>query len=430
MVFLKYDVIIAGGGPAGSTCAELLAKSDVDVILFEKGERDRYKACAGGLMWHNEQDFGPLPSEIIENNVEHLILAGPTKSVDLSTNGSSKLGQLSYRTRLDCYFRELAEKSGATIEHLTEVKKVFRHKDNIEVEVRNDSVTKTVKADVLVIATGAKSTQLQRDLHMDRPVDVEQAIIGEFSLPSDIIEERFGGGAYDLYFNSQITSHGYVWFFTKREGLSVGMCDKLVKISKFQDLIAHHPIISKKLEGAKPVKFDGKHIWAAPIPDRIPEYIYADKVILIGDAAGFSDRFTYEGIWHARYSGKVAAETLIKAKKKEDYSPTFLQKYQKKCRKLFETVQNSRRSHHLVYHSGYMDLIMDTYVEICQEPDFGNAFISNIQLILEGFLEPGDEVALLGVQVQQKLLEKIREKVDRDVFKKINREIEFSITSI
>ena len=425
---MKYDVVIAGGGPAGSTCAEILAKGGLDVILLEKGNNHRYKTCAGGLMWHNELDFGSLPAEIIERNVEHLFLAGPTKSVDLTTIGTSgKVGQLTYRNHFDYYLRELASKSGARIETNSEVTNVTVSKSGVEVEIKSNEHIQSMNAEALVLATGAQKTQLQQRLHMDRPADFEQAIIAEFSLPEQIIDERFGGGAYDLYFNSQIAPHGYLWIFTKREGLSVGMCDKNVSIHHFEDILAHHPILSKKLENSKPLEFDGRHIWAAPIPDRIPEYIYRDRVLLVGDAAGLSDRFTYEGIWHARYSGKAAAETLIKAKKQSDYSGNFLQKYQMKCSKLFNTVLSSQRMHHLVYHSGYMDLIIDTMAEILQDAYLGKAIISKIQILLEGFLEPGNEVASLGLQLQQKLLEVLREKVDRTTIRKLNREIEFAL---
>lgn len=231
---MKYDVIVAGGGPAGSTCAQFLAKSNVDVILFEKGNQDRYKACAGGLMWHNELDFGPLPPEIIERNVEHLVISGPTKFVDLRNNGlSTKIGQLTYRNRLDCYLREQALKSGAEVETNSEVINVYSHDNYIEVEVKSNSNIKNVKADALVIATGVHGDQLHRKLYIDRPIETEQAIQAEFYLPSYEIDDRFGGGTYELYFDSKIARHGYLWIFTKKEGLSIGMCNKIVNLIEF-----------------------------------------------------------------------------------------------------------------------------------------------------------------------------------------------------
>ncbi len=424
---MKYDVIIAGGGPGGATCAEFLAKNGVDVILFEKGDNNRYKACAGGLMWHNELDFGSLPPEIIERDVDHLILHGPTEFVDLkSDNNSTKIGQLTYRNRLDCYLREKAIRSGAIIETNSEVFNISCHKDFVEVEVKSNSHIKRIKGDAIVIATGVHGNKLHRKLKIDRPLEIEQAIQAEYYLPSHVVEERFGGGVYELFFNSQIASHGYTWIFTKKEGVSVGMCNKNVDIKHFQEVLKHHPIIRPKLEGAKPIEFEGKHIWAAPIPDRILEHIYGNKVILVGDAAGFIDRFTYEGIWHARMSGRLAAETLIKAKKKSDYTASFLLKYQRKCSRIFEIIQNSQKMHHLVYHSGFMDLLIDTMALILQDKELSEEYTKNIQPLLEGLLEPGDEIAHLGIEFRRRLLESLKNKLDKKSFRKINRLIEYA----
>ncbi|TFG04488.1 MAG: NAD(P)/FAD-dependent oxidoreductase [Promethearchaeota archaeon] len=426
---MKYDCVIAGGGPAGATCAEILGKNGIEVIMFEKGGENRYKCCAGGLMWHNELDFGLLPPELVEREVEHLFLSGPTQSVNLCINdNSSKLGQLVYRNRFDSYLREQAAKKGVIIELNSEVINAECHKNFIEVEVKHGTETRNVKADSLVIAVGLHDTKLQQKLRIDRPTDVEQAINAEFHLPRKIIEERFGGGAYDLYFDSRIASHGYFWIFTKKEGLSIGLCDKVVNIEHFRNIISHHPIIAKKLEGAKPLPYDGKHIWAANIPDRIPEYIYQNRILLVGDAAGFSDRFTYEGIWHARLSGKFAAETLIKAKKREDFSASQLQSYQKKCAKIFRLVLNSQRMHHVAYHTGYLDLIIDTVAEILHKSTLAEKIVPNIQIILEGFLDLENKVTSLSMLLQQELLDALRSKVNRTTWKKINQELEFALS--
>lgn len=73
---------------------------------------------------------------------------------------------------------------------------------------------------------------------------------------------------------------------------------------------------------------------------------------------------------------------------------------------------------------------MDTMAELLQEPTFGDKMVLNIQMILEGFLEPGNQVATLGVEVQKRLLDALKEKVDKFTFKKINREIDFALANI
>jgi geranylgeranyl reductase len=423
---MKYDVIVAGGGPGGSTCAEILAKNGMDIILFEKGKKDRYKACAGGLMWHNELDFGPLPPEIVERNVDYLLFHGPNESAIIKNGKKTKIGQLTYRNRLDCYLREKAARAGAIIENNSEIKDVFKHEDHIEVEVAYNSSKKNVKADAIVVATGVHRNVLQRKLNVEHPSEIEQAIQAEFYLPSHVINERFGGGAYELFFDSKIAPHGYAWIFTKNEGLSVGMCNKTVKIDQFRDLLKHHPIINNKIMGAKPIKIEGKHLWAAPIPDRLIEHVYGDKVLIIGDAAGFTDRFTYEGIWHARISGKLAAETLIKAKKRKDFTISYLQKYQRKCSRIIQVIRNSQRMHHLAYHSGYMDLLTDTMAEILQDSVLAEKIGEHIQILLEGFLEPGNVAAALSLEFQTKLIETLEKKIDKITLRKFNRDLEFS----
>ncbi|MHA1380282.1 MAG: NAD(P)/FAD-dependent oxidoreductase [Candidatus Helarchaeota archaeon] len=425
---MKFDVVIAGGGPAGATCAQYLAENDVDVILFEKGNKNRYKACAGGIMWHNQLDFGSLPSEIIERDVGHLIFHGPNKSAVLKNESNAgKIGQLTYRNQFDCYLREQALRSGAEIETNSEAKNVEKYKDYIEIEVKTSNGTKNIKADALVIATGIHGNRLHRKLNMDCPVEIEQAIQAEYSLPRHIIDERFGGGAYELFFDSKIASHGYTWIFTKKEGLSVGMCNKKVDINHFRYILKHHPILQEKLKDTSPIEFEGKHIWSAPIPDRILEYIYGNRVLLIGDAAGFSDRFTYEGIWHARISGKIAAKILVKAKQKNDFSASFLQKYQKKCSRIAKIIQNSQRMHHLIYHSGYMDLLIDTIAEILENnSDLATKIAMNIQTLLEGFLEVGNDQAIINVELLEKLLNALNNKVNKKTLRNINKEIAFA----
>ncbi|HUY00341.1 MAG TPA: hypothetical protein VMV49_12340 [Candidatus Deferrimicrobium sp.] len=80
----------------------------------------------------------------------------------------------------------------------------------------------------------------------------------------------------------------------------------------------------------------------------------------------------------------------------------------------------------MIYHTGYMDAIIDTVAEILQNPFIGEKIISNIQILLEGFLEPGNKAASISVLLQKRLIEAFRKKFDRKTVKKINKELEFT----
>ena len=58
---MKYDLIIVGGGPGGSTAAKITAEYGAKVLICEAEQKGRYKCCAGGIPLKNEM-FSPIPS--------------------------------------------------------------------------------------------------------------------------------------------------------------------------------------------------------------------------------------------------------------------------------------------------------------------------------------------------------------------------------
>ena len=65
-----YDLIVAGGGPAGSTAARAAALQGLDILILEKETFPRYKPCGGALSSKAASllDF-PLPSDICERTI-------------------------------------------------------------------------------------------------------------------------------------------------------------------------------------------------------------------------------------------------------------------------------------------------------------------------------------------------------------------------
>ncbi|MHA1379501.1 MAG: NAD(P)/FAD-dependent oxidoreductase [Candidatus Helarchaeota archaeon] len=372
---MKVDVIVAGAGPAGSTCAANLAENGASVILLEKSKIGRYKPCAGGLLGDNEKDFGKLPVTVQQQPINQVVIGSADNFGTLyPIRGGETFGTLVYRTEFDKYLAETAQSAGAELLTQTEAIKAVRFKDRIEVEVRSkkDASNKIFKSDSLIIATGLSSSKIQRSLGVEFPREVVNCVQAEFRISDKIIEDRFGGGSIEIYWDlKKIAPHGYAWIFTKPGGVSVGMLDYFVKVERLKEIIARHPVISPRLEGCEPLKIGGRHFWAAPIPDRIIEYTFYPRVLVIGDSAGFINRMNYEGIYYARKSGKIAAEVLLKAISKNNFSAAYLGRYEKLwVRKIYRPfLLDSRFTHHFYYHSSYLDEFAKAVVDVLNDED-------------------------------------------------------------
>jgi electron transfer flavoprotein-quinone oxidoreductase len=371
-------VIVVGAGPAGSTCAMELAAKGVKVILLEKSELGRYKPCAGGLLGDNEKEFGKLPSTIPQQSINQIVIGNKeTMGILHPVFKGDTYGTLIYRTDFDQYLAETARSAGAELLTETEAISASRFGDHVEVETTSHEGEKrsTLVADCLVIATGLSSTKLQRSLGIEYPRETVNCVQAEFTVSDEILEERFGGGDIEIYWDEKnIASHGYAWIFTKPGGITVGMLDYTVKIEQLRNIIATHPVISPRLEGAKPLKIQNRHFWAAPIPDRIIEHTFYPRILVIGDAAGFVDRMNYEGIFYARKSGKIAAEVVLKAMSKKNFSAAFLGRYEKKWQKeiYLKYLQNSRAAHHFYYHSSYLDEFATAVIAVLNDEEVMN----------------------------------------------------------
>ncbi|MFX1449371.1 MAG: NAD(P)/FAD-dependent oxidoreductase [Promethearchaeota archaeon] len=412
---MKADVIIVGAGPAGSTCAIELAKNGAHVILLEKSAIGRYKPCAGGLLGDNEKEFGKLPNTIRQQPINQVII-GTKDSIGkiLPIHEGETFGTLVYRTEYDRYLAESAQSAGAELYTETEAISANRFNDRIEIEASlKEGEKKSFSSDFLVIATGLSSSKIQRSLGIEYPKEVVNCVQAEFTIADNIIEERFGGGDIEIYWDARgIASHGYAWIFTKPGGLTVGVLDYYIKVERLKKIIEKHPVISPRLQGAKPLLIENRHYWAAPIPDRIVEYTNYPRTLVIGDAAGFVDRMNYEGIYYARKSGKIAAEVISKAISRKNFSAAYLARYEKRWNReiYLPFLLDSRFTHHFYYHSSYLD-------------EFANAVtaVLNDESVMKRLYQEArknKEIKYLYKSeiFQIEMVKKLQETYDKDIF--------------
>jgi electron transfer flavoprotein-quinone oxidoreductase len=156
-------------------------------------------------------------------------------------------------------------------------------------------------------------------------------------LPSSVIEDRFNlpeglGTALEIFGESTWGLLGYGFIYTNKDSLSVGtgalLTDLIAtgrNVNDMLDRFKRHPAIAPLLAGGETIEY-AAHLIPEGGYDRLPQ-IYADGVVVVGDAAGFVNPLNREGVNLAMLSGKLAAQAIVEAAAKGDFSAASLSRY-------------------------------------------------------------------------------------------------------
>jgi menaquinone-9 beta-reductase len=321
------DVLIVGGGPAGSSCAQQLRQHGMDVIVMDKAIFPRDKVCAGWIT-PAVVDALQLDTEAYsENHVLQAISSFRTGVIDGREIETQYTDTISYgirRYELDDY---LLRRSGARLQLGQPLKSLVK---NGRQWIVNDAISTP-----LVIGAGGHFCPVARymgaQLGASEPAIAAKEI--EFKMNSyQYFNCKVRGDMPELYFCNDMK--GYGWCFSKGRYLNIGLGrednHKLTeRLKQFCDFL--------KLRGRIP----------QDIPDHFHGHAYLlhghavrkqldDGLLLIGDAAGLAYPQSGEGIRPAVESGLMAAATIMEAG--EDYNHAQLQPYSHRLTERFGTV--------------------------------------------------------------------------------------------
>ena len=287
---LSVDVLIIGGGPAGSSLGYIIQKAGYKCCIVDKAIFPRNKLC-GGLLTkkaHNliAEIFGDtlFPCERTSKNVS--LFLGTQKLSNIQTDSDFYLIS---RINFDYYFIEKYIKANGILFEGCKVKSL-----SIDTNHAMLSSGEEIEFTVLIGADGANS-QVRKCIDVNyRP----NAMCLEFDSPScDVTDE------IQVYF-SAIRS-GYGWCFPKEDRYTVGV-GGLITTNKDikKSFEAFNKSTGKSAEKAK--------ILGALIPfGKFVKIPCKNNIILIGDAAGLVDPITGEGLYFAFLSAKYASEAVI-----------------------------------------------------------------------------------------------------------------------
>jgi flavin-dependent dehydrogenase len=297
------DILIAGGGPAGSSCAWALASSGLNVVVLDKARFPRNKVCGGWITPQVIQALAIDPDDYARGRTLQ-----PITAFRISSMGGREV-EVSYREIVSygirrCEFDEyLLRRCGARVLEGVAVARIERLGDgwlvNGEIKTR------------LLVGAGGHFCPVARALangHKEEPV-VAQEI--EFAMtPDQTAQCRVTGEVPELFFSSDLK--GYGWCFRKSNMLNIG----LGRLDQ-RSLPEHVGRFVQWLRAAGKVPFDlpGRPCGHAYLLlGYSPRPLVADNALLIGDAAGLAYAPSGEGIRTAVESGILAAQAIVQAR--------------------------------------------------------------------------------------------------------------------
>jgi geranylgeranyl reductase family protein len=297
------DVLVVGGGPAGSTCAWQLRHSGLDVLVLDKATFPRDKVCAGWITPEVVEALALDVDEYRRGRVFQAITGFRTGVMGQSLVDSRYDRPVSYgilRREFDHY---LLVRSGARLREGTAVTRIERTPAGWRV---NGDVTAR-----FLVGAGGHFCPVARWLNGPGPAEpIVAASEVEFPLtPAQAAVCGVMAEQPELYFCADLK--GYGWCFRKGTTLNVGLGRQ-----DRHRLTAHLERFVGALVSAGHLPADLPTSWrghAYLLNGSTRRAVADDGVVLIGDAAGLAYAQSGEGIRPAIESGLLAARAIVAA---------------------------------------------------------------------------------------------------------------------
>ncbi len=293
---LTYDVIVVGSGPAGSTAAWRLAKAGIAVAVIEKAVLPRYKTCGGGIVGRTIRALPIDLRHVIEQECRTAQMNLLPEGHSFTTHRRTPIVSMTMRDQFDFTLLSAAQEAGAVVHQRCALEGISSHDDGVEVATTSSSM----KARFVIAADGALSTVARKIGTADGRILIP-ALECEVTAPQDLLDTFHGVSRFDFGW----LSDGYAWVFPKRRHLSIGV----LSMTRGKDLKSSMTRYLDRL-GCGSVSRIEQHGFVIPVRPRRGPFI-DKRILLVGDAAGFADPVTGEGISFAIQSGLMAAQALI-----------------------------------------------------------------------------------------------------------------------
>jgi geranylgeranyl reductase family protein len=278
----RFDVLVVGGGPAGSTAAWRLADAGASVLLVDKARFPRDKPCGGGVTARAARACPIDVSPVVEEEVD-LVELRFRYGDRVVRQASQPVIRMTQRRRLDAFLLDAARDKGVEV------------REGETVDVTN------APADIVIGADGANGTTA-------RAVGLGDGIVHGVAYEGNVAYSRV---ARDRYAHRAVVEladipGGYGWVFAKGDHVNVGVGAWQREGPRIREHLARvceaHGLEQTDLESLRGHR----------LPMRRPgTRIAGERALLVGDAAGLIDPVSGDGMYECFVSSRLATEAVL-----------------------------------------------------------------------------------------------------------------------
>ena len=330
---LFFDVVVLGGGPAGSSCGISLQKSGIKSCVIDRAHFPRRKVCAGLV---TEKTYVLLKTllDIPQAELDSLFYDESSevrlykRNSFLVSTGIDRKFRFVNRALFDHYLINHYEMLGGVL---------YQGEKSYSVDYDSKTLTLTsgdrIRWNHLIAADGAMSS-----VHSAFGVKPDKAW---FAVECMVPKKDAGLSGTNIYFGYM--KAGYAWAFPAGGNYCIGLGTVHEKGFPYR----------RELDGLLNdlgIKNDGIKYYGAFLPSgkTVDQSLFPDSVLLAGDAAGFADPITGEGLYLALLSGTEAARACASGEAKKEYL--------KAVAPIAERIETGNRHQKILYDKAFMSL--------------------------------------------------------------------------
>ena len=301
-----WDVVVIGGGPAGSTVARKLAMSKKKVLLLDASIFPRVKLCAG---WVTKQAL----SDLELNPDEYPLTIQPFSSIFIDCEGKSYETKwdepASYgiiRYEFDHFLLNRAEKAGVDVRCGVRVRDLKFNNDSVTIYSDREKFKSSI-----VVGAGGHTCPVAR---ISGSISSEESVVltqeSETKLGANVLETIAPNYGFPELF-PEPDFNGYAWYFTKGDYLNIGV-----------GCIGKEPSIHERLKNFLEMLRESRRLTEENNLTAFKGHAYSiyrisirniigERFLLVGDSAGLAQDLSGEGIGPAIKSSNLAYENII-----------------------------------------------------------------------------------------------------------------------